>query len=359
MSTKEKNVPVNKGHFELETTERIESFRVKMSKGWEVDYHEYRRLWDELPQKGEVRDWPLLVDLELSSICNLLCPMCPTRTEDFQKKRNKKFMETSLAKKIIDEVSGHIFSLRLSWIGESTLHPDLLDIIRYAKSKGIQEVCFLTNGSRLDLAYFKKLTEAGLDWMTLSVDGVGAEYEAVRKPLKFADTLEHLKQIKQYKDENGLTKPVIKIQGVWPAIRPNPSEFYNTLAPYVDFIAFNPLIDYLHKDHDVVYEENFYCPQLYQRVVVASDGRASMCSSDDFVEWPVGDAKIQSIYDIWHGEKLNETRQMHFQKDGFMRVDPCRKCFYPRKMEINETAEVNGRTVQIQNYINRKQKIGE
>jgi hypothetical protein len=354
-----KNIPVNKGHFELETPERIKAFQDKMSAGWEEEYLEYRRLWDELPARQEVRDYPLLVDLELADICNLQCPMCPIRTKDFKKKRTPGFMDTSLAKKIIDEVAGKIFALRVSWIGESTLHPDFLEIISYASKKGIKEIAFLTNGLKMKLSFFKEVAKVGADWITWSIDGMGETYEAIRKPLKFENVLENLRNIKKFKDENGLEKPVIKIQTVWPAIRENPSAFYNLLSPLVDLVAFNPLIDYLHKDNDIVYVDNFICPQPYQRVVVASDGRACMCSSDDFVERPIGDANRQSIYDIWHGEKVESYRRIHKQEEGFLTLECCAKCFYPRKTEVSETATVNGQEILIENYINRKQEVGE
>ena len=136
MKKEKKHSPVNKGHsFGLETEERLSAFKKKLSFGWEKEYWEYRRLWEELPQKREVRDYPLLVDLETVSRCNLSCPMCPTVTQEFIDKRVKPFkrgqLNIDLAKKIIDEVAGKIYSLRLSWIGEPTLHAGLINIIKY------------------------------------------------------------------------------------------------------------------------------------------------------------------------------------------------------------------------------------
>lgn len=355
--------PVNKGHFELEPQERVNLFKQKMSKGWEAEYEEYRRLWVELSVKQEIRDYPLLVDLELASRCNLACPMCPTTTDEFVEKRinpyKRGLMDFTLIKKIIDEVAGNIYSLRLSWIGEPTLHPRLVDAIKYAKGRGIKEVSFLTNGTKLNLDYFKKLAEAGVDLITVSVDGMGETYNQIRKPLKFDQTLQKLQAIRAYLDDNKLEKPLIKIQGIWPAIRENPELFYNTFAPLVDMIAFNPLIDYLHKDTDIIYEDNFACPQHYQRVVIGANGKASMCSSDDYMDVDIGDANTQSIHQIWHGEQFNKVRQIHATKDGFLQLKPCKQCFYPRKMEVTESVVINDRTVHIENYINRKQVVGQ
>jgi MoaA/NifB/PqqE/SkfB family radical SAM enzyme len=355
-------VPINKGHFELEPDERVERFKRLLSAGWEEEYTAYRRMWEELPKNREIRDYPLLVDLEMASKCNLNCPMCPTVTDEFQELRKETFasglMDFELAKRIIDEVHPHIFSLRLSWVGEPTLNPNLIKTVKYAKRKGIKEVSFLTNGTKLHLDYMKKLIEAGLDIMTVSIDGMGEIYNNIRAPLTFDKTLTKLIKLKEYKEANGISKPLIKIQGVWPAIRPNPGEYYNTFEPLVDMIAFNPLIDYLHNDEDIVYEPGFSCPQPYQRVTIAADGRAAMCSNDDLVGMVVGNAWEQSIHDIWHGEGMQRVRQLHAKEDGFKEIGACRNCYYPRKVEANEQATVNGRQVVIENYVNRIQKIG-
>lgn len=362
--TDQKYSPVNKGHsFDLETKERLDAFTSKLSRGWEEDYREYRYLWNELPRTRTIRDYPLLVDLETVSRCNLKCPMCPTVTDEFVQKRVEPYKKGQLAyhliEKVINEVSGKIYSLRLSWIGEPTLYPRLVDAVKLAKDNGIPEVSFLTNGSKLDLDYFIALAKAGVDLITVSIDGMGSTYDFIRAPLKFEETLLKLQQINDYKFKNKLEKPLIKIQGVWPAIREAPEEFYNTFAPIVDLIAFNPLIDYLHNDEDIVYEDNFACPQHFQRVVIGSSGQAAMCSSDDFMDINIGDINSQSIHEIWHGEAFQNVRQIHEQPDGFMSIKPCKFCYYPRKAEADEQAIINGRLVNIENYINRSQTVGQ
>ena len=109
MNREKKYTPVNKEHFfNLETAERVNNFKKKISFKWEKEYKDYRTLWEELPTKRIVRDYPLLVDLETVSRCNLKCPMCPTVTQEFEDKRIAPFkkgqINVRLAKKIIDEV---------------------------------------------------------------------------------------------------------------------------------------------------------------------------------------------------------------------------------------------------------------
>jgi radical SAM protein with 4Fe4S-binding SPASM domain len=343
----------------METPDREALFETYRGEGWEAEYRQYRDNWSEFPKRQFVAEYPLLVDLELSTLCNLRCPMCYTITDEFKQKVNACLMDYNLFTKIIDEISGKVPAIRLSLRGEPTIHPKFIECIEYAKSKGIQEVSTLTNGSTLSADFFSKMLRAGIDWLTVSVDGLAEVYENIRKPLKFSETLRKLQEIKQIKDAAGVHKPVVKIQAIWPSIKDDPDKFYRTFAPFVDLIAFNPLIDYLGNDEDIVYEDDFSCCQLYQRLVVGADGKVMVCSNDEDESIIIGDANNESIFDIWHGENLNRMRDIHKTTDGFKSIPVCTRCYLPRKTEDNEISSVNGCEFIVKNYVNRKQNIGK
>lgn len=353
------NIPINKGNYYMETDEREALFEKYRSEGWEEEYREYRKKWVENAKRQEVSEWPLLVDIELASVCNLKCPMCYTITEEFKSKVNAKLMDAEVFYQVIDEIAGHVKAIRLSLRGEPTLHPEMITFIKYAKEKDIKEVSFLSNASRFTDDYIRQLIAAGVDWITISIDGIGEQYNGIRRPLKFEDTYAKIKRFHEIKKELGVHKPVIKIQGIWPAIKENPEVYYNTFAPITDSIAFNPLIDYLDNDTDIIYDEAFSCPQLYQRIIVAADGQVLMCSNDEENMNVIGNLSREGIYDIWHGEKLQAVRDLHKQKGGFKKIPVCRKCYLPRATEDNEWAVVNGRNILIKNYIGRSQEVGE
>ena len=42
-----------------------------------------------------------------------------------------------------------------------------------------------------------------------------------------------------------------------------------------------------------------------------------------------------------------------------VKLKPCKNCYYPRKMQEAEIANINGREVRIENYINRPQEVGK
>lgn len=353
-----RNIPINKGNYSMEPPEREELFERRRGEGWKEEYVDYRRNWTGYPKTKTVSEYPLLVDAELASICNLKCPMCYTITDEFKKKVNVKFMDFGLFKKIVDEIAGKVPALRLSLRGEPTLHPRFMECVRYAKEKGIKEVSFLTNASKFTADFFAGVMDAGADWITISVDGIGEIYEGIRTPLKFAETLDKIAGMKKAKDRLGRYKPLVKVQTIWPAIKSDPEAYYNTFRQYADMIAFNPLIDYLGKDSGMVYDEDFFCPQHYQRLVIGADGLAMMCSNDEENIEITGDTSKDSVHSIWHGKRLNEIRELHGRRGGFKELSPCRKCYLPRLTEDTEKAVVNGREFIVKNYVNRRQEIG-
>ena len=57
-----------------------------------------------------------------------------------------------------------------------------------------------------------------------------------------------------------------------------------------------------------------------------------MRSNDEHSTVIIGDAHKQSIYEIWHGDRLNELRDKHQIPGGFMHYESCQQCYYPRNL---------------------------
>jgi radical SAM protein with 4Fe4S-binding SPASM domain len=230
-------------------------------------------------------------------------------------------------------------------------------MVRYAKRAGIKEVSTLTNGLRLNPALFTELMEAGLDWLTISFDGMGRTYDEIRAPATFDAAVEKIKAYKRIKEEAGSLKPVIKIQSVWPAIKDCAQEFYELFEPYVDHVASNPLVDYLRKDQDIEYLENFTCPVLYQRLVIGSDGKILLCSNDEMGMHPLGDANTDSLHEVWHGPRMEAARAIHRQHRGVELLEPCRHCYLPRKTQ-RVLEKMGDAYIPVEKLINRPDVVG-
>ena len=111
--------------------------------------------------------YPIHLDIESTSICNLDCPMCP-----YPEMRIKKGnMSLDLFKNIIDQCDGKVFDVLLHMYGEPLVNKEIFKMISYAKEKGVRITSMSTNLTLLTREKAKQLIEAGLDKITLSFDG--------------------------------------------------------------------------------------------------------------------------------------------------------------------------------------------
>jgi MoaA/NifB/PqqE/SkfB family radical SAM enzyme len=348
---------INKDQIILSRRKQLQ-FSFNRAKGHVPAYLKNRMIWYYFPKFHILTDFPNHVDLEISTACDLNCPMCYTRTDEFKKLVKKQLMDFELFKKLVNEcVKCQTYSIRISLRGEPFLHPNVIEMIKYAKNAGIKEVSSLTNNYRLTPETFEQAMKAGLDWLTISFDGLGETYERVRQPAQFEESFHKIKDYKRIKDGARSAKPVLKVQSVWPAIKDCAEEYYHLFEPYVDMIASNPLIDYLHKDENIEYFEDFDCPVLYQRMAVGSDGRA-ICPNDELSECAFGDAYEESLHSIWHNEKINRVRRLHREHHGYKEIAMCQKCYLPRKTQ--PVAErIGDREIEVEKYTGRVEEIGK
>ncbi len=350
---------INKGQFRLSSKLESLRFHLRRGKGHLFRYVMNRIRWHYYPRLRYVSNFPDHVDIEISSACDMHCPMCYTVTEEFKTEVKRTLMDFALFKKLVDECGRYgAYSIRLSLRGEAFLHPDIVEMIRYAKQKGIKEVSTLTNGLRLNPELFVEVMDAGLDWLTISFDGLGDTYESIRRPASFGEAVEKIRRYSEIKQERGSVKPVVKVQTVWPAIKGDPQSYYGLFTPIVDEVVSNPLIDYLHRDTDIEYEDNFTCPVLWQRSTVGSDGLALMCVNDEVGKHIIGDTNKQTLYEIWHGESLQEAREIHKRYMGIKMLEPCKECYLPRKTALKKVT-ARKRMLMIEEYTNRPQEIGK
>src|SRR4030042_1647517 len=101
----------------------------------------------EFKIKEGAEEFPLMVVLSVTYVCNSRCPGCPyTNSTIRETYKDASFMPADLFKKIADECGKYGAYLRLSGGGEPLLHPQMVDLIEYAKSKGAK-IGLITNGS--------------------------------------------------------------------------------------------------------------------------------------------------------------------------------------------------------------------
>lgn len=142
---------------------------------------------------------PLILQIEPTTFCNLECSMCINPVIN----RNKRHMRLDEFKKIIDNLP-FLRKISLVGAGEPLLNPELFNMISYAKSKNIS-IGFATNGMLLNEETCKKIIDANLDWVNISIDSTDKKrYEGTRKGASFELLLENIKKIVRLKGKNTL-----------------------------------------------------------------------------------------------------------------------------------------------------------
>lgn len=117
------------------------------------------------------RPHPAKLFVELTSRCNLSCPMCMKQAAGNELLEGDMSRETFHA---LSETFSTLDALILNGIGESLLHPDLEEFVRIARQTLPPHawVGFQSNGLLLDEARALALVDAGLDKICLSLDAI-------------------------------------------------------------------------------------------------------------------------------------------------------------------------------------------
>ncbi len=131
---------------------------------------------------------PRLAQIVVTRRCNLACGYC----NEFDHE-SVPVSPDALARRL-DKVAelGTLFSVFTG--GEPLLHPNIVELVRYASRCGFRERHVISNGYLLSREIVCSLNEAGLTHMQISVDGVHTNETTVKvlKPLE--KKLEHLRK---------------------------------------------------------------------------------------------------------------------------------------------------------------------
>lgn len=328
----EQEMKINHHQFSLDSYERQRLWEER--RRYFKDYCVNRYQWFSYPKWHYVAPFPLHVDFEASFRCNLNCPMCFRPHID---SKNYGDMDFDLYKKGIDECAeNELYSIRLSWRGESTLNPKLVDMIAYAKQRGIKEVSFITNGHLLEGKLAEGLIKAGLDYLTISVDGLEIHYDRLRKPSTFKSITEKLLTFYDMKNRIGNGLPLVKIQAIWSYIKDDPKAYYDYFKGFTDKINFDPENDYSLRE--VPQDHDFVCQYPWQRITITWNGEIPLCISDWNLHTKIGDLNNQTIKEVWLGEAMEKYRAIQLAKMR-LAIPCCKICHRPSTEQLGDKPE--------------------
>lgn len=300
----------------------------------------YRRDWRRVPEEHIVTGFPMHLDMDLTNVCNLSCPMCP-RTQMLRRgmAQKPKYMKFETFKKAIDQSVGRgLYAVNLNASGEPLFNEDLTAMVRYAKQKGVADIMFHTNATRLYRKISEELISSGLNRLIVSFDSpVKEHYESIRKGARFEEVADNVNRFIRMRNEMGKAIPQVRINMV--VMKENFDEqdmMIDFWKSRVDSIGFLRYVNFFHMDDEDrsvetekgVYDSGFICEKLWQRLAITEDGQIKFCHLDDEGRLILGNIENDDIGRVWTGEKMNSYRKIHLNgkiKD----IDLCAECGFP------------------------------
>ena len=261
---------------------------------------------------GTVRD-PKIIKLELTERCNAHCVFCTNAT-----KKHGPDMDFDTACAIIDAFPDAV-EVQPQFFGEPLLYPRIVDLVRYAKSRG-KRVVFYTNGALLEGDLARDMADAAPDRIIFSVDTSDADtYAALRPPLTLARVVANIEAFQAIKSPE--TRTCVRAT-LTAETRPQKAATKAFFASRVDQVAFAPEVP---KAREVAgsFKRGAVCKRMTDQVVVKHDGSVVLCCIDWEAEAVMGHVN-DGVQQVWSGVAFTHARE-----HGHALCDRCGFTFVP------------------------------
>ena len=246
-----------------------------------------------------------MVRLETTNACNARCIICPHH----EMQRPITTMDDGLYNRLIDQcaVAG-CREVHLHNFGEPLMDKRIEDRIAYAKQKGVRRVKIFCNGSLLTPARAKRLMEAGLDEIKVSLDGASREeFERIRTPLKFDTVVQNVIELVKLRNAS---RSKLRVR-VACCSTTDKEATMRSLEKVVDAFSFGKLHNWAGQEA-VNKRLRKPCSRLWRTFTVLADGDVSLCCLDYDGQQILGHVDRQhSIRDVWNDRPYVEVRRAH------------------------------------------------
>lgn len=268
---------------------------------------------------------PEVFQIELTNHCPMTCVMCP-RT--YNMKRSLGFMSRELFEKIAPQVAGFSSDIFLHHFGDSLVHPELGDLIRFASQLGIR--CYLsTNPILLTEERSRQLVDSGLHELVISLDGATPQTSAaIRGPA--ARNIEkaeaQIRYLIQYRQNSNKTHPKIILQFVRQKMNEHECELWLEkwngvegidevkIKSYITWDGSEERINLLRLE-DAPDRNQVVCDKPWTSVTILWDGRVVPCCFDYDGLFVLGNLNHETLDSIWRSERMQTLRESHRNHD--------------------------------------------
>ena len=298
--------------------------------------------------------------IELTDNCNLNCRMC-----NYRKMHGKTgFMSRLLYESCIKQLSQMgLGTLYLHFGGESLLHPDFKEFLKYAiyyrDHGGIQNVAWIDNGMLFNSSISDLVLDLKVDAISFSIDGVGEVNDRIRTGSKYPVIQKNIKYLVNKRGQ--AKKPQVYLSMCdYGKTEEQKTDVYREWCPVVDGITLIPSIrsdNTWERDPSSAYKTikpPAFCSFPFETIAISWDGKVTGCCLDYFFNMNLGDATKLSLSQIWNGPNYQALRKAALA-GTFATRSPCYRCeFWKVNFEPQEETILDGAATISYGYIYRK-----
>lgn len=286
-------------------------------------YLKFRQSFRNDANEEKETNFPIYMVIEPSSFCNLRFIMCFQNDDNLRKQGGS--MDVDLWKKVIDEASRNgCGALTIAGRGEPLIHKDIIEMLDYLKDNFF-EVKLNTNGLLMNDDIIRSILRNNI-CVVFSAEGSNeTEYSSIRKGGDFNILVANIKRFHQLREiEFPNSTSRTRICGVaFDSI--DSSKYYEFWKELVDEVAITQYEERKDTYNNQRTEQGSRCARLWQRVYIWWDGAVSPCDVDYLKKLTMGNAKDDSIKNIWCGESFMKIRELHRCGERG-KISPCNRC---------------------------------
>lgn len=244
------------------------------------------------------------ISLELTSKCNLKCPYCANGQLD----RPPGFIDWDLLEKIVEECAdGRHDIATLHGTGEPLLWDRLEDAIRLIRRKRAGSGSFATNATLLSAARVERLLDAGLKAIRISLDSLDERIYAATRGGKVQKVIANTRGLIE------LAPPDFRITIVLMRHKDQAigteqiARFYRTFGFHENVrleVVDNGLMVSAPHDFRESPVKVRHCTRPREWFTITSEGKVSICCSDQNALQVLGDVRTQTIDEIWYSPQV-------------------------------------------------------
>jgi len=296
---------------------------------WEL----YRETYNKASSLDVITNFPLQIDFELNSTCNLKCPMCPLSVEVNSEKTSDLFPIELFKDIVSDGVKKGLSAIKLNYLNEPLLRKDLEDFIKFAKDEGILDIYLSTNGLLLTKQRIHSLIEAGLTRIQISIDAYSEGiYDEVRPGGNYNKVVENVLNFTKIKNELNIELPLVRVNFVKTELNENQlDDFIAFWRNKVDMIGVQEMVKPPKSSQELYSKKtekksDFQCSFPYKQLVITAEGNVLPCCTFYGEELPLGNIyKDNNLLKFWNSDKIKDLRDLH-KSCSYQNNEVCKKC---------------------------------